>query len=124
MNNIAIVFYFENPVDFLNRFIHDFQIEISSVCEAHIQPHPLLWTIFDRTSWKQITTQRHENTLLHNVMKTNYYTTSWKQINTQRHESKLLHSVMKTNYYTASWKQITTQRHKNKLLHNVNKTNY
>jgi hypothetical protein len=75
MNNIAIVFDFENPVDVLNRFIRDFQIVMSSVCEAHIQPHPLLWTIFDRTSWKQITTQRHKNKLLHNAMKTNYYTT-------------------------------------------------
>ena len=64
-------------------------------------------------------------------MKTNYYTTSWKQITTQRHENKLLHNVLKTNYnvmrtnyYTTSWEQITTQRHENKLLYNVMKTNY
>jgi hypothetical protein len=107
MNNIAIVFDFENPVDVLNRFIRDFQIVMSSVCEAHIQPHPLLWTIFDRTSWKQITTQRHENILLHNAVEINYYTTSWKQITTQHHENKLLRKL---------------QRHENKLLHTTQVT--
>ena len=114
MNNIAIVFDFENPVDVLNRFIRDFQIVMSSVCEAHIQPHPLLWTIFDRTSWKQINTQRHENKLLHNAIKTNYYTTPWKQIT----------NTTSWKQITTSWKQITTQRHENKLLHNVMKIYY